>query len=300
MEENNQHMKLSRFLDEEKVFLDDLKNVNTEKNWERFLKSAGYGPAEPRNNRSGQRYRIIVRIAAAILLLIAVTTTVYFTYSGPAHRITRASAGPHQMELTLSDGSSITLNEGAVLIYPEKLNRRSREVSLDGEAYFQVERAERSLFYVHISNMTVKVVGTSFNLKENEKGCIELGVVEGAVLFYEKDKRDEAIRLTAGERCLFDPTTGRYQTDTIPSNNYLYWKTRRLTYKDESLDSVFQELEIIFKKEIIVSDSLILQNRWNSTHEGQSLNEIVGLICEYFELEYTEDEDTISIQRKQE
>jgi ferric-dicitrate binding protein FerR (iron transport regulator) len=163
-----------------------------------------------------------------------------------------------------------------------------------------VERAERSPFYVNIGDMTVKVVGTSFNLKEGEQGRIELWVVQGDVLFYVTGNQDETIRLTAGQRCLFDPQTGKYQTDTIPSNNYLYWKTRRLTYRNESLDSVFQELEVIFKKEIIVSDSLILQNRWNSTHEGQDLNEIVGLICEYFELEYTEKEDTISIQRKQE
>jgi len=300
MEENNQHMKFTKFLEEEKGFLEELQKVDTEKNWKRFLESTGYRMSEPRNRLFGQRYRLFIRIAATILFLLAVTTTVYFTSSGTAHRITRASAGSNQMELILSDGSVITLNEGAVLNYPAKLNGRRREVSLNGEAYFQVERAERSPFYVHIGNMTVKVVGTSFNLKEDKRGRIELGVIQGIVLFYETGKQDEAIRLTAGHRCLFDPPTGEYQTDTIPSNNYLYWKTRRLTYRDVSLDSVFQELEVIFKKEIIVSDSLILQNRWNSTHEGQNLNEVVSLICEYFELEYTEKEDTISIQRKQE
>jgi len=51
-------------------------------------------------------------------------------------------------------------------------------------------------------------------------------------------------------------------------------------------------------KEIIVPDSHILQNRWNSTHEGQSLHEIVGELCEYFDLEYSEKNDTIRIQRK--
>ncbi len=52
---------------------------------------------------------------------------------------------------------------------------------------------------------------------------------------------------------------------------YLFWKTGKLYYKDTPLHEVFAELEPLFGQKIVVSDSLILTNRWNSTHVGQDL-----------------------------
>lgn len=298
MKKNDPNIKLTKFLEEEKGFLDDLKKVDTEKNWKRFLQSAVHEQSKPKNYTIGHKFRLFIRIAAAILFLIAVFTTIYFTASGPSHRITQAKAGPNQMELILSDGSAITLNKGAVLTYPEKLNRRSREVILSGEAYFQVERADKSPFYVNIRDMTVKVVGTSFNLREDPGGRIELGVAQGIVLFYETGGQGDTIRLTGGQKCVFDSVTGEFSTDSARSDNYLYWKTQKLTYRDEPLAAVFKELEVLFRQNIIISDPLILQNRWNSIHENQKLTEILDVICLYFDLEYFTKNDTVYIEKK--
>jgi ferric-dicitrate binding protein FerR (iron transport regulator) len=289
---------LQSFLEEEKGFVEDLKKVDVEKNWRRFLQSAGQESPLLRIHPFGRKLRFITRIAAAALLLLAATATLYFTAKRPAHQLIQAKAGLHNMEISLSDGTVITLNEGAVLTYPEKLNRRSREVALDGEAYFQVERAEKSPFYIYIGDRTVKVVGTSFNLRKDASGSIELSVVHGEVLFYETGDQDEAIRVMAGQRCVFIHATGELSTSSIQSDNYLFWKTRKLIYRDESLSSVFEDLEILFKQRIIVSDPNILQKRWNSTHEGQKLNEILDELCLYFDLEYIQKNDTILIHRK--
>jgi transmembrane sensor len=298
MEKNDPDMKLESFLEEEKVFLEDLKNVDVEKNWKRFLQSAGQESPMLRTYPFGRKLRLLTRIAAAVALLLAVTAIIYITTQRPVHQLIQARAGLHNMEIFHSDGTIITLNEGAVLTYPEKLNRRSREVTLDGEAYFQVERAEKSPFYIYIGDMTVKVVGTSFNLRKDASGSIELSVVHGVVLFYETGDQDEAIRLMTGQRGVFNHATGELSTASIQSDNYLFWKTQKLIYRDESLDSVFKELEVLFKKRMIIADSLILQNRWTSTHEGQTLNEILDELCLYFDLKYIPKNDTVFIQRK--
>ncbi len=291
-------MKLESFLEEEKGFLEDLKNVDVEKNWKRFLQSTAQEPPMLRTYPFGQRFRLLTRIAAAVLLLLVATATLYFTVKRPSHQLIQVRAGLHNMEILLSDGTVITMNEGAVLTYPKKLNRRSREVTLDGEAYFQVERAEKSPFYIYIGDMTVKVVGTSFNLRKDASGRIELSVVRGVVLFYETGDHDEAIRVMAGQRCVFNHATGEVNTASIQSDNYLFWKTQKLIYRDESLAYVFKELEVLFKKRMIISDPLILQNRWTSTYEGQTLNEILDELCLYFDLEYITKNDTVFIQRK--
>ena len=298
MEKSDPDMKLNRFLEEEKGFLEDLKNVDVERNWRRFLQSAVHGSPKPQTYPFDQRFRFFFRIAASVLLIIGATATLYFTIQRPANGIIQASAGLHHMEIILSDGSAITLNEGAELTYPEKWNRRSREVTLDGEAHFQVERVEKSPFYIYIGDKTVKVVGTSFNLRKDAGGSIELSVVHGVVLFYETGDQGEAIRVTAGQRCLFNAVTGEISTESVLSDNYLFWKTQKLIYRDDSLASVFKELEGLFKQRIIITDPLILQQRWNSTHEGQNLNEILDELCLYFELEYILKDDTVCIQRK--
>ena len=298
MENNDPDKKLSNFLEEEKVFLEDLKKVDVENNWERFLHSTSQEHALDRNKHFIQRKHFFIRIAAAILLLLIAISTLYLTGNGPAHQIVRASTDSRQMELILSDGTSILLNEESTLSYPGKLKRGKREVSLAGEAYFQVERAEKSPFYIYIGKWNVKVVGTSFNVKEDASGKIEVGVVQGEVLFYEKGKLDRAISLTAGERCVYSPSTGQIQTTNSQSLNYLYWKTKKLTYRDESLSNVFNDLEILFKQKITISDPLILESRWNSIHENQDLHDILDELCLYFDLEYIQKDDTILVQSK--
>ncbi len=298
MEKIDPDTKLTRFLEEEKVFLEDLKKVDVENNWKRFLQSASRSATIRQTYPFAKRNRFFIRIAAAILILLVAITTLYFTTNLPAHQIIQVSTDSQLMELILSDETAITLNKGTTLTYPEKLNHRKREVSLAGEAYFQVEHAKKSPFYIYIGEWTVKVLGTSFNLREDGSGSIEVDVVKGVVLFYEAGNQDQAIRLTDGKRCAYNPATGEIHTTAIQSANYLFWKTKKLIYRDETLNKVFKELEVLFEQKIIISDPLILQNRWNSIHEGQKLNEILNELCLYFDLEYIQKDNTICVQRK--
>ena len=291
-------IKLTSFLKEEKIFVEDLKKVDVDTNWIRFLQSTSSKTTLRRTSPFVKGNRILIRMAAAVLLLLLAIGTLYLSGNRPNHQIARASTESQQMQLTLSDGTAITLNNESTLIYPEKLSRREREVSLVGEAFFHVEHAEKSPFYIHMGEWTVKVVGTSFNLKVENTGQIEVGVVQGRVLFYENGKRDQAITLGAGEKCICNTVTGESQTATIQSENYLFWKTKKLIYRDELLANVVNELESQFKQKIIISDPLILQNRWNSTHEGQKLSEILEELCLYFDLEHISKNDTIFLQRK--
>lgn len=298
MEKNNPDTKLTSFLEEDQLFLEDLKRVDVENNWIRFLQSTSGETTLHRTSPFIKRNRILIRMAAAMLLLLLAIGTLYVTGNRPDHQIVRASTQSQLMQLTLSDGTAITLNKESTLIYPEKLNRREREVNLEGEAFFKVEHAEKSPFYIHMGEWTVKVMGTSFNLKANRTGLIEVGVVQGRVLLYEKGKQDQAFTLVAGEKCVCNTATGKSHSAIIHSENYLFWKTKKLIYRDEALANVISELDSQFEQRIIVSDPLLLQNRWNSTHEGQNLNEILDELCLYFNLEHISKNDTIFLQRK--
>jgi ferric-dicitrate binding protein FerR (iron transport regulator) len=291
-------IKLNKFLEEDQVFREDLSRVDVEKNWERFLLSTLHGPSPGQTPSLTKRNRFLIRMAAAILLLLLAVSTFYFTDKRPAIQIIQASTDSQKMELRLSDGSAITLNKATKLSYPEKLKRGKREVYLEGEAFFQVEHAENSPFYIHMTDWTVKVLGTSFNLKMDPRGQIQVSVVKGTVLFYEEGKLDQAIRVTAGERCICNMLTGESQSEPILSENYLYWKTQKLIYRDAPLSQVIGELASQFEQTIIVTDPLVSQNKWTSTHEDQDLSEVLEELCVYFDLEQFSANDTIFLLRK--
>lgn len=290
MEKSDKETKLTRFLEEEKGYLDDLKQVDLERNWERFVRTV----QEKRGKRGGAP---VWRIAAAIALLVLAGSSLLLT-SRHDLQMKRVIAGEQQTGIVMREGTSITLNKGAELSYPEHPNRRKREVELSGEAFFEVEHADRSPFYVYMDGLVVRVTGTSFNIRELAGEASEVSVVSGEVWFYRVGEKRQAIRLQAGQSAIYNSVDDTFTTKAIISENHLFWKTRRLMFKDETLPGVFAELEMHYGTKIIFSDSIDPAQRWNSTHEGEQLEEILEELCIYFKLECRVEGDTIHVQSR--
>jgi ferric-dicitrate binding protein FerR (iron transport regulator) len=292
-------IKLNKFLEEEKSYLEDLKKIDLDGNWNRFRQTLSEKSQRVQVVPFSYKYRVLIRSAAAVLLLLVVTTTLYFTTHLPSQHIIQAHAGPGHADISLSDGTDISLKEGAVLHYPEKLKRRTREVTLAGEAFFDVKQAEKSPFFVYVDEMTVRVTGTSFNIREYDSGNVEVAVIEGEVMVYPSGKEDQAVQVTAGNRCIYHTEQQIFESEETDSENFLFWRTGTLTYKDTPLEIVFEELGNYFNKRILVGDSALLKERWNTVHRREQLEEILKELSSYFELECIENNDTILVQRRQ-
>ncbi len=297
MEMQDTDSKLDRFLKKEKSYLEDLKEVDLKKNWVRFQQTEKVRSPKAVDYLFRPKYRFLFRAAAAAILLLVVVSGLYITTYLPTDHMVQACAEPGHTDFLLSDGTAISLNVGAVLNYPEKLKHRVREVSLSGEAFFEVKRADKSPFYVYVGEMIVQVAGTSFNIREDVSGSIEVSVIEGKVLFYPSGMEDEAIRLSAGQRSVYRADQQELEIEETASENFLFWKTGTLIYEDTPLQKVFVELELYFKRKIVMEDPEILKNRWYSTHQGQTLYEIIDELCLYFDLEWIERNDTILVQK---
>ena len=73
-------------------------------------------------------------------------------------------------EIILEDGSKITLNGSSKLIYPKSFEKSAtREVTLIGEAYFDVARNEQKPFLIHTPRMEIRVLGTAFNVRDYQE-----------------------------------------------------------------------------------------------------------------------------------
>ena len=143
------------------------------------------------NRRTGFR---IVAIAAAVMLLVSITLISYFAGS---HRFHLEDEAMYVVEvpyggrsnLVLPDGSKVWLNAGSKLTYSSRFSSRNREVSIEGEAYFDVEKNNHP-FVVKTSHLDIQVLGTTFNVKSYpDEDKIETTLVEGEIKIKRKESK---------------------------------------------------------------------------------------------------------------
>ena len=83
--------------------------------------------------------------------------------------------------LTLSDGSTIWLNAGSRFTYPAKFSKKERNVTLDGEGYFEVAKNPDAPFTVNLPALDIKVLGTKFNVTAFDNEPSQISLCEGSV-----------------------------------------------------------------------------------------------------------------------
>ena len=293
-------IKLRRILndkhtDEEKESIRTIQKIDVEKNWVRFQNAI--------NNRTKQSYtpwqrnRIyFARIAAAVLFLVLSATGIYIMIQQKDNKIHQVSATQENTPVILADGSKILLKKGSVISYPENLNIIKREVHFSGEGWFEISRSKTSPFYIYMKNTTIKVMGTSFNIKEDKNGIVTVNIVTGKVSFYENNNKNNVVMLEAGQQGVFDSNTKTMNQSTCNSENFLFWKTRILSFKNEPLDSVFKELENSYSIKIVVHNENILHNRLTTTFNDQELDDILKELSMLFDIHYYRQGDTVYLE----
>ncbi len=240
-----------------------------------------------------------MRIAAAVLILAGLGTALLFTLkSDPLSKMIVASTGEKEnnLKVSLSDGSTVTLNHNTKLSYRSSYGKRSRNVSLSGEAFFEITGDPSKPFTIDAGKARVKVVGTSFNvITENHNSAVEVFVETGKVMLSDN----------SGSRDLFlDPgyigTMDRGSSGkTINVNpNYMSWKEGKLDYDGQPLEIVFRDLKRVYNMEIIADDPSILTNPWTSPIISQSSDTIIRIICASFNLSYIKDGEVYHLSKK--
>lgn len=249
-----------------------------------------------RENREPARAGIfrsyIIRIAAIALILLGLgTTAVYINNSGCLSQKLTFYTGNDQknLQVTLPDGSKISLNRNTKLSYHSKFAKNKREVQLTGEAFFEISPDPSKPFIIDAGKAKIKVIGTSFNvITKNSESEVEVYVKTGKVLLTDN---------SGSQSIILDPeyigTVDSKMKEKVLNKdpNYLSWKTGYLVYNGQKLDVVFKDLKRVFNMEIIADDPAILENTWTSPIDNQPQDTIIRLICASFNLHYTKDGD---------
>lgn len=161
------------------------------------------------------------------------------------------------VKVCLPDKSEVWVNSGSRLIFPEKFEKKKREVYLFGEGYFEVAKNKEVPFFVKTTSMKIKVLGTKFNVfayPENDK--IETVLKEGSVQIEGADQRwfAEKTILEPNQKAIFDKSTQEVKVEEVVPDHCILWKEGLITVDDETLNGVMKKVERYFNIDIEILD----------------------------------------------
>lgn len=233
-----------------------------------------------------------IRLAAALIFAALLLVSGYEVFFNPSAKrnLLELSVNSHVLNtFTLPDGTLVSLNSNTKLIYPKKFVGSTREVTIEGEAFFDVKPNKTKPFIIYAGNAQIKVLGTSFNVNAYpESKLVEVTVETGRVQVL--DKTDKSVQtneliLTPGDKgtLIFESNSLTKTTNQNP--NFLAWKTRNLIFKATSLDEVIQDLANVYKVDIRIADSNLNKLLLTAQFNNYSLDFILEVIETTFKIE---------------
>ena len=217
----------------------------------------------------------VIVVAGAGLLLRSVTgsTTTDALSAAPSHF---ATAVGDIDSLRLSDGSRVLLGQGSELAVAQGFGTASREVTLKGEARFDVVHDGARPFVVHTATATFRDVGTIFSVHSDGADGARVVVSEGAVAVQSKTAGAPVV-LKAGDRAVVAREGAVVVERAAASTEDLAWTNGRLVFRDASVEQITADLRRWYGMELRV-DSALASRRLTATFERGAATTDVGRV----------------------
>lgn len=158
-------------------------------------------------------------------------------------KISKSTNKGQKVTFTLQDGTNIYLNAESHISFPEYFEDSIREVSLEGEAYFEVAKDKQRPFIVKCGGLHTKVLGTSFNINAYpETKKVKVMLIEGKVQVGKVDTKDNIV-LQPSEMALFDKEKFSLEKLKVDTREFTAWKEGVIFFNKASFEEVKQVLE---------------------------------------------------------
>lgn len=182
--------------------------------------------------------RWIRAVAAAVALAVAAFVGLQFLGNG--EEWVTVTAQMNKEEITLPDGSHVWLKENAQLSYIENFGGDTRQLKLEGEAFFDVAKNPAKPFIIEAGEGTVTVLGTSFSIDTDETST-EVLVKTGKVT-YQATEEVEPVLLTKNMKAAYEVGANAPIVNTKVSLNTLAWQSGILQYRGEALKQILSDV----------------------------------------------------------
>jgi len=207
----------------------------------------------------------------------------------------------------LPDGSTVWLNAGSKIYYENDFTGATREVRLEGEAFFDVIKKPDHPFIVHTSGIDIKVLGTAFNVKSYpEDKTVETTLYRGLVqVFRHEETEKKAIELRPNQKLtllkeaatipenLSEQTKTLSTTKATPATPAIApidstkkenerietaWVYNRLEIRSENFEEIARKLERWYNVTITFGDEKVKELSFTGTFEGETLEKVFAFL----------------------
>ena len=195
---------------------------------------------------------------------------------------------------TLNDGSIVYLASGAELTCLEEFADDRRQVSLKGEALFDVHGNKERPFLIDTEPALVEVTGTEFNIISTGKESFELSVQHGTVTATLKST-GIPVQVESGEKVLLQ--AGQLQKVWLADQHLFARYSEKMHFKDERLENIVRVINKISDQPVVLADSALGSRELTIAFSNDMVAEMVELVCEVLNLTYTDDGKAFIIGR---
>lgn len=221
-----------------------------------------------------------VSIAASVACLLV--TGLYLMEIRTGHELTyyETTAVPDaKTKVVLPDSSVVWLNANACLRYPREFTGQTREVSISGEAFFDIRKDAQKPFIVQTSKIGIRVLGTTFNV-DAQADKTEITLLTGKIELYKNDHPSTSLRtLSPGEQAVYTSGDERLQVSAIRPASANSWVTGRFVFRDSTLEEIMKELARAFHVKIHIENETLRHQTFNADFVGQeTLDEILSIM----------------------
>lgn len=205
-----------------------------------------------------------------------------------------------KLKIDLLDGTQVILNANSTLTFPEQFTTSTREVYLEGEAYFQVARDASKPFIVHTASANTTVLGTSFNVRTSPDKITEITLVEGKV------NVGSRLHTALVKDVILEP----YQQAIVTSGNeaiskkkvdvqaFVDWKDNILHFENITLAEAAEQLEAWYNVDITFQNPALGNCTINATYKQETLPNILKSIEYMLKITCTQKGTSVMMQGK--
>jgi len=144
-----------------------------------------------------------------------------------------------QYNLSLPDGTRVWLNAESSLIFPVEFKGHKREVTLTGEAYFEVAKNAKMPFHVKLNKMEVEVLGTHFNIMAyNDEPVVKTTLLEGSVKL--SNSKGQQV-LKPGQEGILNGAD-KFIVKNANLEQAMAWKNGRFVFNNDDIPSISRKL----------------------------------------------------------
>ena len=225
---------------------------------------------------SSRTFKYCVAVAAALALFVTGAVTSELV-NGKRQETVLMASSENISSYVLPDGSKVWLNKNSWLSYNQKFGKKTRQVALKGEGYFEVNRDEQRPFIVKMqNNLDVKVLGTTFNACDYPSANkAEVILRSGSVQIYDNG-HDESVILKPNQK--FTWNEGKSDVSSVNAINCCRWFEHRLVFDNVKLRDILENLSHKYQIEISLNVGSLADKHMSMTVRDESVEDVLDIL----------------------